>query len=216
MVKWVCRAANVSAVLLFYGLMLLAALPKLHGVRALYGIPLNPSGSMDLLLFGKWLFMRSVPVLANGTFLERAGYIRTFSLLRMRRRRDLIWRLWFGCGFLEILWALLLSAGGFFLDGVRGAAAFPLLALSGVLWGTVQLALYERFRRAAWTGLLLLGFAGGVCLAGLQNPALAGFMPAMWGMPCRAQESGAYVLSLLKCAGGAGFAACFLWADREE
>lgn len=158
-----------------------------HGILVSLGIPAAVAGgSVDSLVFSRWLLMISVPLLANGFYLVRMNRIRMFVCLRLTSRVYFGNYLLGGCAVHAVLWAFMLCCITCWQFPVTHIAVFfLLLLLQFLLWGFVSLLLYLVCQKAAWSGIAALMSAGIAFLISAYLPQLTNYMPSTWGMYAR-------------------------------
>lgn len=178
---------NLPGVLFYYIIMAACILPEIHGIRVVFGLPLQfMDGGMDAVVFGKWLLVAEVPILVNGMVLERGSQIELFSRIRLKKTNRFRIKLLVSCVIFGSIWVAVLAAGVMWLIDVKTALSLIPVAISSVfMWEAMQVMIYFCFKKAFWSGAAVLLVNGGSCLVGLHMKSVFQYMPAAWGMLSR-------------------------------
>lgn len=181
--KTVCWPLAVIA----YVVVILCVLAPVNSQYIVFGLEKSQGqGALNYVAFSRWLMMMCAPILVNGWYLERSTKIKSFLLLRMKKRIQFKLFLIFGCMCNSAIWALVICIAVIVKFGALIAMVQLLLLLPNLLlWSSVMVFLYLMQRGAGWSGLLCIGTIGGTYLIGEYLPALDMFMPSLWGMVYR-------------------------------
>lgn len=181
---------NLPGMLFYYLIMSVYILPEIHGIQVVFGLPSQfMEGGMDGVAFGKWLLVVGVPILVNGLILERGSQIELFSRLRMKKRNSFRIKMLAFCVVSGVIWSSVLSVGVMWMTDVKTALlSFMITVCNMLMWETVQVMLYDCFKKAFWSGAAILLLNGGSCLVGLYRKSVFQYMPAAWGMFCRSSS----------------------------
>lgn len=180
---------NPTKIVAFYTIMFMVSFPKIHGVQVIYGLIQNiESTQVDYIVFGKWLFVISTPIIIAGRFFELCKQLEVF--IRIRMPRDRIYRIYIliNCEILYFLWAIWLCIGAMFFDDTwKGLQLITVLIPNYLLWGSMQTLLYIYFDNKKSIAILI-GLISGTCLYALHKPEISCYLPVIWGM-LESQES---------------------------
>lgn len=151
------------------------------------GIPQSiVSGSIDYLLFGRWIVLMITPLIVNGAILEKAVMIETLSTIRFRNRMTYKKYLMATCCLNTEVWVLMYFILALFTVHNMDILSFSIIVLSSYLmWATLGFALFFLTGKASWSGIFLVFLIGGTYLLGEHFPILSKYMPSVWAMACR-------------------------------
>lgn len=183
----IVQLVNVPRMLLYYFIMAVCILPKIHGVRVVLGLPSQfMEGGLDAIVFGKWLLVVETPILVNGIILERGSRIELLSRLRMKKRTSFQTKMVAACAASGTIWMTVLTVGVMWFEGGKTALHMIFMMVFNIfMWETMQVMIYYCFKNAFWSGAAILLINGGSCLIGLYMKPVFQYMPAAWGMLCR-------------------------------
>lgn len=183
----IVQIVNFPGMLLYYFIMTVCILPEIHGVCVVFGLPSQfLESGVDAIAFGRWLLVAEVPILMNGIILKRGSQIELFSKLRMKKRKCFQAKMIVVCAVSGIIWVFALAMGVIKITGIKTALQLIPMAASNILmWEAVQVMIYFLFKKAFWSGAVILLINGGSCTVGLYMKSIFRYMPAAWGMLCR-------------------------------
>lgn len=179
---------NLPVTILFYLSILFACifLPQ-PNFNIILGIPQNNvSGSIDYLLFGRWIVLMITPLFVNGVIMERAVIIETLSTVRFGNRMKYKKHLMSTCYFNTGIWVLMYFIFAVFSVHNMDILSFSIIILSSYLmWATFGFVLFFLTGKKSWSGIILVLLIGGTYLLGEHFPILSKYMPSVWAMACR-------------------------------
>ena len=174
---------NPAKLFIFYMIMFIVSFSEIHGVQVIYGLIQNSEyKTIDYVVFGKWLFVISTPIIITGRFFEICKWIEVFVRIRMPHINAYRLYLLIGCEIVYFLCGISLCVGAMFIDDMwRGIQLITVLIPNYLLWGSVQTLLYVYLNNKK-SVVILIGIISGTCLYALHKPEIARYMPAIWGM----------------------------------
>lgn len=188
---WHCKCAlRILLIIFCCSISLFCICSPTENGFIVYGIKADPFRDINFRILSQWLLMMSFPIILSGWLFSDLLKIKTFIVIRLKKRKSLFILVLQYLGTICFLYTVIVYTTTWIKSGkIMYPVSSVVFFLNTTAWTLGLLLLYRYLGNLALSGLVCIFLMSGCYVAAEKIYAFEKISPAIWVMPCRYYEA---------------------------